>query len=301
MENEEHGNLPKELENLVSRTEIVAGHEVEVYYDKEDTGFTTPKGSSEANDLSGDELQSWKKKADNEFRMKSSANQKYAEAAERLREVEKGKAELERLKEELAKMKADLQQQRENGLNGKTQINSDKPDFHKILSELSGEKIESIQDEMDFEEDNEALYRKAKSIYEQRRDDYLLSKISIGDPKDIVKSTLLRSKIEQDGNDYEKVKQYASLRGWKVDEFSYEAYKKANPTTESITEKINQYAQPADIIWITPGSRAGSQQQVKTLEEEFSGRREDLENYCESELMKENPDPRVIAFIESAS
>jgi len=290
MENK-NGNLPIENENIVTREEVVAGRNVEVIYDKDDTEFTSPKGSSEPEGLEGEELDQWKANAGNEFKMKSSANDKYAEAAKMKREIEDLKAKFEREKQNWEAQKSTYKPQVE--IKEKTK----KPEWYDILSEVTGETIRDIDDELEFEEDNKKLYRKAKRVYEQKKDDYILSLTQqTVNPKDLVEKSLLRNKIEQDGNDYASIEAFAKLRGWDVNSYSYDAFKNANPDKTSKTEKINKFAQKTDFIWIPKGEKVASAKE-KPLSDMFDNI-EQLEDWVEEEMKKDHPDPRAIKFMK---
>ena len=290
MENEKNGNLPLDGEHL-TREMNVAGRNVNVVYDKTDTEFSNPIGSSEPEGLEGEELNSWKDKAGNELKAMRSANDRYAETAQMKREIEDLKAKFEKEKQEweLSRNKVTETPKIEK---------TEKPDFYKILSDVSGENIRDIDEELEFEEDNKKLYRKAKRLYEQKKDDYILSQTNPSfNPSELVEKSLLRNKIEQDGNDYTSVEAFSKLRGWKVNSYSYDAFKNANPKTESKTDKINQFAQKTDFVWIPAGEKVKTASE-KPLEDMFNTS-DELEDWVESEMEKSNPDPRAVAFSNS--
>lgn len=278
----ETGNIP---EDVVSRQEQVAGRTVDVVYNKDDTEFSTPLGAKTPDGLEGEELTNWQEQAGNEFKMKSSANDKYAEAAKLRSEIETEKAELAKQKEEFNKLKSEYKQP--------VKATSDKPDFYKILSENSDTVIRDIDDEIDFKEDNPKAYLKAQRKYEQEKDKFILSRTS--NPSDKIETILMRERIERDGAEYSSVESFAKLRGWKVDAYSYDAYKNANPKRESTTNKINKFTQPTDFVWLDPGKKV--EPIGKKLVDEFETR-EELDKYLDSEMEKEHPDPRVLEFLK---
>jgi len=220
------------------------------------------------------------------------SNDKYVDAAKLKREIEEERLKLE---EDRKKWK----QERDSYKPPTEKVDSvEKPNFYKILSDLSGEDIRDLDDELEFEEDNKKVYRKAKRIFENAKDDYLLSQSRPSvSPSELVEKSLLRNQIEQDGSDYASVESFAKLRGWKVNSYSYDAFKNANPKQTSETEKINKYAQPTEFVWITPGNKVQSLADTKPLTDMFDNL-DDLENWVELEMKKEKPDPRAIEFMK---
>ena len=279
------GNDPLN-ENVVTRKEIVANQSVDVLYDKDDTEFKTPLGAKNPDGLEGEELEAWHGKAKNEFKMAKSANDKYSEAAELKREIKNEREQLKKDMEAFKELKRDYKAPEK-------EVVADKPDFYKILSEVADKPIRDIDDELEFEEDNRKLYLKAKRKYENEKDSFIMSRTT--NPSNKIESILMRERIERDGAEYGSVDAFAKLRGWKVDSYSYEAYKNANPKKDSETEKINKYTQPTDYVWLDAGKKVTPV--GKKLEDQFENA-DDLSAYLDSEMAKEHPDPRVLEFLK---
>ena len=289
----EPGNIPENVE----REETVAGQTVKVSYAKEDTEFKNPIEAREPEGLKGEELEKWRTDRDNEIKMKRSASDKYAAAAEKERDLKKREDAIDERERKATKAQTEFDDKKA------TSLKIEEPDFNKILSAKSGKPINSLADVTEVMDDNPGIYHDAKMEYDRINRENLAKSFKgykDTDTSDRMETALFRQKIESEGINYERVKAFAESRGFPMNVHTLKSFKLENKIPD-ITKDINKsIPKTTEIKWI-PAGDVKPIPTGKTLEEEFpfAG---DLEEYMMKERAKplENQDPRVVAAMKKA-
>ena len=288
------GNEPIK-EETIEKIEKVAGHEVAVFYDKDDKDFTNPLTGVDPEGLEGEKLEKWHKEAENEFRMKRSASKKYDKAAERERELDKREEAIKEREGKAVKSQAEFDKRKA------TSLEVESPEFNKILSAKTGKAIHSKEDLTAVMTDTPELYHEAIMEYSRKSNEALANSFKNyrdTDNLNRMETALFRQRVESEKLDYNKVKAFAELRGFPMNAHTLKSFKLENEPSDIVKEINKSFPKTTEIKWIPQGD-VKPEPTTKTLQEEFPSQYE-LEQYMEKERQKplEKQDKRVIAAME---